>query len=244
MATSVLRVQGGVLFDIDGTLLVGSVSHLVLLGETLSRHLGHTVPIRVEGERPLLDHTDLSGWIDVQVVRTVLQAESTGPLSEAEVADVMARYEREYGPAIAERPGSPIVVDGAAVALERLHAAGIALGLVTGNASFVARQKLAAVGLDRFFRFHPDLGFGDWRMDRPAVAAAAVRALAGDADDVASLVYVGDTPRDMHAARAAGVRPVGVLTGVSTADQLTQAGADTVIRSVADLYPAGEPRQA
>jgi phosphoglycolate phosphatase-like HAD superfamily hydrolase len=236
----VIRVQGGVLFDIDGTLLVGSISHLLLLGATLSRHLGREVPVRIEGERPMLDHTDVSGWIDVQVVRTVLQAQTPGPPDEARVAELMSLYEREYGPAAAKRPSSMSVVPGAAECLERLHAAGIPLGLVTGNASFVARAKLAAVGLDRFFSFDPDLGFGDWRADRPAAACAAVIALIGDAGDAASLIYAEDTPHDMQAARAAGVRPVGVLTGARTADQLTQAGAAIVIRSVAELFPVDD----
>ena len=237
---NVIRVRGGVLFDVDGTLLLGSVAHLVLLAETLSRHLGREVPMRIEGERPLLDGTDVSGWIDVQVVRTVLGAGSPAPVDEAEVAGVMAMFEREYSPAAAERISAPRVVDGAAACLEHLDAAGIPLGLVTGNASFVARAKLAALGLDRFFRFDRDLGFGDWRTDRPAVASAAARALAGDAGGLASLVYVGDTPRDMEAARAAGVRPIGVLTGSGTAERLMAAGAEAVIRSVADIFPAEE----
>lgn len=240
MRRSVIRVRSGVLFDVDGTLLLGSVSHLAQLGETLSRHLGREVRIDIEGERPMLGGTDISGWIDVQVVRTVLQADAPGPLSEAAVAGVMARFERDYAAAAARRLRSATVVDGAIACLERLSAAGIPLGLVTGNASFIARTKFAAMGLERFFRFDPDLGFGDWRADRPAVAAAAARALVGDAGDLASVAYVGDTPRDMQAARAAGVRPIGVLTGTSTATQLERAGADVVIGSVADLHPADE----
>jgi len=236
----VIRVKGGVLFDIDGTLLTGSVLHLAQLGETLSQYLGRDIPIDIEGERPMLAGTDLSGWIDVQIVRTVLEAEGPGRPDEADVAVVMAAFERDYAAAAAERLRSARVVDGAIACLERLSAAGNPLGLVTGNASFVARIKFETLGLDRFFRFHRDLGFGDWRADRPAVAAAAVRALVGEGGDVAGVAYVGDTQRDMQAARAAGVRPIGVLTGTRTVAQLEQAGADVVIGSVADLYPVDE----
>ncbi len=235
-----LRVRGGVLFDVDGTLLLGSVSHLVVLGETLSRHLGRAVPIRVDGERPMLGDTDFSGWIDVQIVRTVLEEATAASADEGEVAAIMAEFERDYRSAGVERFGQARVVDGAVDCLERLQAAGLGLGLVTGNASFVAEAKLGALGLGRFFRFDRDLGFGDWRQDRPSVAAAAVYALAESVGGRENLSYVGDTPRDMQAAVAAGVRPIGVLTGTRTAEQLERAGADVVIDSVADLYPFDE----
>jgi phosphoglycolate phosphatase len=233
-----LEVSGGVLFDVDGTLLSGSVAHLVVLGEVLGRHLGREVPIRVDGERPTLDGIELAGWVDVQVARAVLRGDSRNPPEEAEVAAVMAAFERDYTPAAAARHSSPRVIDGVAACLARLHAAGIPMGLVTGNASFVARAKLASLGLDRYFAFGRDIGFGDWREDRSAVAAAAVAALAREAGGTAGLVYAGDTPRDMQAAVAAGVMPVGVLTGTGSADALMRAGAAVILRSVADIVPA------
>ena len=50
-------------------------------------------------------------------------------------------------------------------------------------------------------------------------------------------VYVGDTLPDVHAARSAGARAVGVATGPVAADELRAAGADVVLDSLAE-FPA------
>jgi HAD superfamily hydrolase (TIGR01509 family) len=68
---------------------------------------------------------------------------------------------------------------------------------------------------------HPDL-----------VHAAIERA--GDSD-AAAAVMVGDTPWDVRAADAAGVRTIAVLTGGFSEDELTEAGAVAVFESVAEL---------
>jgi phosphoglycolate phosphatase len=47
--------------------------------------------------------------------------------------------------------------------------------------------------------------------------------------------YVGDHVHDMDAARFAGVVGVGVTTGPSTADDLRDAGADTVLTTLEDF---------
>ena len=47
--------------------------------------------------------------------------------------------------------------------------------------------------------------------------------------------YVGDHVHDMEAARLAGVLGVGVTTGPSTADDLRDAGADTVLTTLEDF---------
>ncbi len=45
----------------------------------------------------------------------------------------------------------------------------------------------------------------------------------------------GDTPNDMLAAKRAGCRPVGVLTGLGDEESLKKAGAEIVLRSVNDF---------
>jgi phosphoglycolate phosphatase len=236
--TDRLEVRGGVLFDVDGTLLAGSLGHLVVLADVLGRHVGRPVPIHLDGELPTLGETSLAGWVDSQLVRAVLRGDSSEPPDEGEVAAVMAAFEREYTPGAAAGHSTPRVIDGVADCLERLAAAGIPMGLATGNASFVARAKLAALGLERHFRFERDLGFGDWRLDRSAVGEAAVAAMERAAGGRGAIAYVGDTPSDVQAAVAAGAVPVGVLTGSGTIETLDDAGAAVILRSVADIFPA------
>ncbi len=49
------------------------------------------------------------------------------------------------------------------------------------------------------------------------------------------MVYVGDTPPDMDAARLAGAIAVGVPSGPFTATELTAAGADIVLDSLLEF---------
>jgi phosphoglycolate phosphatase len=48
---------------------------------------------------------------------------------------------------------------------------------------------------------------------------------------------VGDTPHDIEAARAAGAVSVGVASGHYSVDDLTKAGADHVLASLAETFP-------
>ena len=66
----------------------------------------------------------------------------------------------------------------------------------------------------------------------PDLVVAALRRVGGSAEDA---VMVGDTPWDVHAARAAGVPTIGVLTGGFAIEELRESGAVDVFESVAEL---------
>jgi phosphoglycolate phosphatase-like HAD superfamily hydrolase len=222
-----------VLFDIDGTLMVRSSPHLAVIADTLSDRVGRRVTLVIEGERPHLDGRDISGWVDVQIVRDVLSGHLGRAPTRGEADDVMREYAARFRATL--RPddaGTPVA--GIEPTLVRLRVMGIGLGLVTGNASEIARAKLEAVGLADYFSFDRDLGFGDWRDDRAASVEAAVVAACG-AGPRASVMTVGDTTADVRAASAAGALGIGVLTGASTADELAAAGAWRVVPSASDV---------
>lgn len=67
---------------------------------------------------------------------------------------------------------------------------------------------------------------------QPDLVNAALERVRGSADDA---VMVGDTPWDVHAARAASVPTLAVLTGGFAIEELTESGAAEVFESVADL---------
>ena len=66
----------------------------------------------------------------------------------------------------------------------------------------------------------------------PDLVVAALRRVGGSAEDA---VMIGDTPWDVHAARAAGVPTIGVLTGGFAIEELRESGAVDVFESVAEL---------
>ena len=53
--------------------------------------------------------------------------------------------------------------------------------------------------------------------------------------DADNCVYVGDSRIDIKAGRAAGMKTVGVLTGLDDYDSLMEEGPDMVINSLVDL---------
>ncbi len=130
---------------------------------------------------------------------------------------------------------------GAAAALERLSAAGYALGLVTGGHRAVIRPQLVRFGLAHLF---PVRVFGDERIagkPDPAPLELAIRRAgrlaARDGRAVPLLpgatVYVGDALDDMRMAAAAGVHGVGIVSGLASADELVAAGAVETVPSLA-----------
>ncbi|GAA3578143.1 haloacid dehalogenase-like hydrolase [Amycolatopsis ultiminotia] len=145
--------------------------------------------------------------------------------------------------AVADRDGATLheqgrALEGAAAALADFGGHdGIVQTLVTGNLPEISRYKLAAFGLDE----HLDLaigGYGSLSAHRPdlvphAVAAAAAKHRTSFAPE--TIVVIGDTPNDVHAALDHGAIAVAVATGHFTAAQLADAGARTVLPDLADL---------
>jgi HAD superfamily hydrolase (TIGR01509 family) len=66
----------------------------------------------------------------------------------------------------------------------------------------------------------------------PDLVKSALEKVGGLASDA---VMVGDTPWDVHAARAAGVDTLAVLTGGFAIEELTESGAAAVFESVGEL---------
>src|SRR5207344_2386290 len=109
---------------------------------------------------------------------------------------------------------------------------GYLLGLVTGNVEAAAHIKLHRARLNRFFSFG---GYGSDSSDRGQITRIALTRAAlvygGDLDADQAIV-VGDTPRDVDGAHAAGIECVGVASGHYTVDQLREADADYTIASL------------
>jgi phosphoglycolate phosphatase len=114
-----------------------------------------------------------------------------------------------------------------------LTRAGRRLAVHTNKPGPLARQLLAGLGLlDRF----AVVTGGDEapRKPDPAGSLAIMRRLGARPADT---VFVGDSPTDVHTARAAGARLVGVGWGFRPEPELRAAGAVHVVRTVAELAP-------
>lgn len=108
--------------------------------------------------------------------------------------------------------------------------------LVTGNLPELAECKLSPFGLDRHVEF--DIGgygaLSEHRHDLVADAMARAHRKHGTEFPVDRVVVVGDTPRDVAGALHHGAVAVGVATGRSSAQELTDSGAHAVLPDLAD----------
>jgi HAD superfamily hydrolase (TIGR01509 family) len=121
---------------------------------------------------------------------------------------------------------------GAVAAVERLHASGVRLGVVTAGDRVVVEPQLAAFGLARVVSatvFRDDL---EATKPDPAPLRRAIELLGLD-PSTNSIAYVGDAPDDMRMAHAVGVRAVGVRSLLGGERELRAAGAEIVVDSVA-----------
>jgi phosphoglycolate phosphatase-like HAD superfamily hydrolase len=109
--------------------------------------------------------------------------------------------------------------------------------VVTGNVRANAQVKLGALGLARFFDLDVG-GYGSDHVDRyRLVESARERAAAKygpEYGEAACAVVIGDTPRDVEAARLGGADILAVASGLHSVDELRAAGACQVVADLAD----------
>jgi len=110
------------------------------------------------------------------------------------------------------------------------------LGVATGNLEVIGWIKIEQAGLREWFRFG---GFSDRfpvRSELVAQAARKARELAGTGGlPGARVCVVGDTPRDIEAARANSLPVISVATGHYSFEQLLELRPEVCVTSLADL---------
>jgi phosphoglycolate phosphatase-like HAD superfamily hydrolase len=223
------------LFDIDGTLMRGaSGAHATALCRALKNvHNVDVDGIRLAGSA--------AGRTDGEIARLyLLEAGISAERIDARAADVQEECCRLYA-GLCPVDLSSMVVRGMPELLTSLSAQdGVQLSLVTGNFEPVARMKLKAGGIGRWFA-RDQGGFGSDSEDRTMLPPIA-RRRAGEAAGMATswprerTLVIGDTPRDIACARADDLRCVAVTTGPHGREEL--AGADFVAGSSTELHDA------
>lgn len=223
------RAVSVLLFDLDGTLLLTGGA-----GARAMERAGR----RIFGDRFSFDGVVVSGGLD-----PLLFAEAARLSAIADAHLHHEQFQHFYLQALAEEleRGRDAVrmLPGIDRLLRRLASeADTTLGLVTGNYRRAAPLKLRAAGVDPA-QFQVS-AFGDEAPDRPGMVRLAMErhhARTGRVLEPSRYIVVGDTPRDVHCARANGCRCFGVATGRYSTQQLSSAGADVVADSLEDAAP-------
>ncbi len=215
--------QDAYLFDIDGTLLRSRDRvHVESFASSVQRVTGFEITLA-----GILLH----GSTDTAILReackqagvppAVLEARTEGILEAMRHAVAERRHELD----LVRMPGVEQVLD-------HLAQRGALLGVATGNLEVIGWIKVEQAGLRQWFRFG---GFSDHfpiRSELIGQAAVKARELAGGD---ASICVVGDTPRDIEAARANFLSVIAVATGNYSFDELKEYQPEVCATSLADL---------
>ncbi len=213
------------LFDIDGTLLLGGPAKGAFL-DALLEVFGTTGPSQ--------GHS-FAGKTDPQIARELLTASG---VDSQEIQEGLPRLWQGYLSRLEERIRDelPRVLPGVRELLDRLEETGdVALGLLTGNIVGGARLKLGSVDLFRYFQVGGYGSDSEDRDDLPAIAVGRARRAWSAAFRPDRVVVIGDTPRDVACGQAFGTRTLAVATGWHSRKELAAAGADRVLPDLADL---------
>jgi phosphoglycolate phosphatase len=206
------------LFDIDGT--------LVTTGGAGRRAISRAFET-LHGRLDACDSFSLSGMTDRAIVRKALGVIGVEPTPEA-IDAVIEGYLSFLDEEVQRTEDRLYFVHAGmreAVAEARSRS-GFAVGLGTGNVRQGARVKLERVGLYDQFAFG---GFGCDHEDRVELIRHGARIGARLLDaplETCRVVVIGDTPKDVAAAKGIGALCIGVGTGNFSPDALKNAGAD------------------
>jgi phosphoglycolate phosphatase len=212
-----------VLFDIDGTLTTTGGAGWRAWARAFRQHFGREADITRFSE---------VGMTDPDVARQTFTGTMGREPTDDELAQLIMGYLRHLPGEVHGSEGYRIF-DGVEDTLRGLADSGAVLGLVTGNIEGAARIKMERSHLNRYFAFG---GYGTDSRDRAQLTQAAIdraEMLHGHDIDPAAIMFVGDTPHDVAAARAVGAVSVCVANGEYSVEQLRDAGADHVLESFA-----------
>ncbi|MEV5481908.1 MULTISPECIES: HAD family hydrolase [Streptomyces] len=213
-----------VLWDIDHTLMVSGPAATSVYPRAFALLTG----------RPPTATVETQGRTERAILQELLALEGITGIAQAAADRAMVRSLRAVAKELRDHSHA---LPGAREALTALRAEPrVIQSLLTGNLLRNAVRKLRAVALYECV----EAGIGAYgsdsavRADLVGVAQQRARHRYGAVFGPDNTVVIGDTVRDVQAARAGGARPIAVATGTYTAAELRAAGAESVLPDLRD----------
>jgi phosphoglycolate phosphatase len=212
------------LFDIDGTLVsTGGAGRRAMTSAFM----------KLYGKDNVFEGMTFAGMTDRAIARHGLGAAGS-PTSDDEIERMLDTY-LELLHAELEKAASYRVLPGVMALLESLAPLpGFAIGLGTGNVKRGAYAKLTRGAIAEAFSFG---GFGCDAEDRVELLRAGAKRGAdalGVSVDACRVVVIGDTPKDVAAAKGIGAPCIGVGTGGYAPADLMACGAHRTFANLED----------
>jgi phosphoglycolate phosphatase len=195
--------------------------------------------------RPLVQLPQMVGKTEPEIFFDALGRNGVSLRADGESERLLAPFGAEFATRLAARrdqlTAQGMLLPGAAEAIAAVAGlGGVVQSVLTGSSRPNASLKLRAFGLDR----HLDLAVGGFAGSEPYPLGALLRATRLRAEEKYPVsfaerltVYIGDSPRDVEAARNGGAMSVAVASGRASSAELRDAGADLVLPDLIDSEP-------
>ena len=210
-------------FDIDGTLLITR--------DLVHWNALHQAMLEVYGVDTTIEGLSYHGKTDVAILRAALNRCGISDRQfEEQLRSTLAVVRREVA-AEAEHimadvcPGIPAL-------LTQIRDDRRLLGVASGNLESVGWSKISMAQLREFFTVG---SFGDNCELRKMIFENAVTASKQLLGPAAKACFIGDTPDDIHAARAVGANVIAVGTGTFGSRELAALNPDLCCSDCTDL---------
>ena len=192
--------------------------------------------------RPLVQLPQMAGRAEPEIFFDALALNGVNLRNGAESEQLLAPFGAELATSLAARRDQ-LTTEGQALPGAAESMAAVALlpdvvqSVLTGSSRPNATLKLRAFGLDR----HVDLTVGGFAGSDPYPKGALLRVARQRAEEKyqvtfaeSATVYIGDSPRDVEAAKIGGARSLAVASGRASSAELREAGADAVLPDLTD----------
>lgn len=219
--SALLFDKDGTLFDFRATWGTWTGQFVRRLGEPTNQvqALAEAMRFDLEEDRHLPGSPFIAASIDewVDVLLDVMPHLERGALKDR------IRSETSLVHQVPVTPLAPLLSD--------LRGSGYRLGVATNDGEAPARAHLARAGIETAFDFIAGYDSGHGAKPAPEMLLAFAR-MCGLAPN--QVLMIGDSTHDLHAAAAAGMPALGVLTGYAGYDDLAP-HAEAVLPTIADL---------
>jgi phosphoglycolate phosphatase len=209
-----------IIFDWDGTLM-DSAGHIVQAVQHAATDMGLPVPEAACVRR------GIGTSFDAQYQRLFLLSDPVDERARDEA--IYSGFRRAFYQHYDQ--GRPPLFAGVDLLLARLREQGYVLAIATSGTRSMLDSMLAAYALTGCFSH---TYCGDEIAAKPA--PDMLEAIVCDSGvEVRHAVMIGDSVYDIQAARNAGMDSIGVATGVSSSQALSEAGASVVLAAIDQL---------
>ncbi len=198
-----------VLFDVDGTLMEESPTHTMAFDYVCDEFFHVKTDIKSFPRQGMTDQGILFGilqnsGIDYDTIKSRIN-ELLIELGDYTIKNMI---EDDY-----------VLLPYVEETLEEMEKNNFILGLITGNFSKIALERVSKAGIGNYFSFG---GYGEDSAIRSELVQKAIERSKLN-PNLNNVFVIGDTPKDIKSGKDAGTKTVGVATGVYGIKQLQDA---------------------